>query len=61
MSRGEQALERFYLFPVGPRDEVLHLEAWQSGSMTGAVITAKLVRRDDLAALAWYDDDNDVQ
>jgi hypothetical protein len=61
VSRGDQALERFYLFPLGPRDEVLRMEAWQSGSMTGAVITAKLVRCDDLAALAWYDDDYDLQ
>jgi hypothetical protein len=28
-------------------------------SMAGAVITAKLVRCDDLAALAWYEDDSD--
>jgi hypothetical protein len=51
--------DAFELLPIGPQSEVLRLGAWMTASMTGAVITATLVRCDDLAAAAWYEDDID--
>lgn len=53
--------ERFCLVPIGPRHDVLWLYAWMAESMTGAVITATLACWDDLAALAWYEDDDELK
>jgi hypothetical protein len=59
VSPGLATPDRFYLVPLDNRDEVLSLELWQSGSMTGAVITVKLISCNEFAGMAWGGDDSD--